>query len=184
MLKNPAYQGSAAFGKTRTGPRRPQLRTHRGQTKTPRRTGSTYDTEPSEQIAIPVPAIVSEELFDAVQATVDREPLARPRTKTWCALSATRLAGMRMLWLCVLRQEGQPQQRQRENSLRVLSLCRYGRVSLRWPSVSARTNKFAPTNSTKPCGTMRANCCAIPRCCGRSTSDDWLHRGAQTVSSR
>jgi site-specific DNA recombinase len=67
MLKNPAYKGSAAFGKTRTGVRRPQLRTGRGRSKTPRRTGSTYDTEPSEQISIPVPAIVSEELFATVQ---------------------------------------------------------------------------------------------------------------------
>ena len=30
MLKNPAYRGSAAFRKTRIGPRRPQLRTHLG----------------------------------------------------------------------------------------------------------------------------------------------------------
>ena len=67
MLKNPAYQGSAAFGKTRTGPRRPQPRTQRGRSKTPRRTGSTYDTDVSEQVSIPVPAIVSEELFAAVQ---------------------------------------------------------------------------------------------------------------------
>ena len=67
MLKNPAYQGSAAFGKTRTGPRRPRLRRQRGDPTTPRRSGSTYDTEPSERISIPVPAIVSEELFAAVQ---------------------------------------------------------------------------------------------------------------------
>ena len=67
MLKNPAYKGFAAFGKTRTGPRRSQLRTHRGHSKTPRRTGSTYDTQTSEQVSIPVPAIVSEELFAAVQ---------------------------------------------------------------------------------------------------------------------
>jgi site-specific DNA recombinase len=67
MLKNPAYKGSAAFGKTRTGPRRPQLRTQRGDPKIPRRTGSTYDTDPTEQVAIPVPAIVSEELFAAVE---------------------------------------------------------------------------------------------------------------------
>lgn len=67
MLKNPAYKGSAAFGKTRSGPRRPQLRTPRGRSTTPRRSGSTYATDPSEQISIPVPAIVSEELFDAVQ---------------------------------------------------------------------------------------------------------------------
>ena len=67
MLKNPAYQGLAAFGKTRTGPRRPSPRTHRGGSKTPRRTGSTYDTDVSEQVSISVPAIVSQELFAAVQ---------------------------------------------------------------------------------------------------------------------
>lgn len=67
MLKNPAYKGFAAFGKTRTGPRRPQLRTQRGHSKTPRRTGSTYDTAASEQLSIPVPTIVSEELFAAVE---------------------------------------------------------------------------------------------------------------------
>jgi site-specific DNA recombinase len=67
MLKNPAYKGTAAFGKTRLGPRRPQLRTQRGQSKTPRRTGSTYDTDASEQLTIAVPAIVSEELFAAVE---------------------------------------------------------------------------------------------------------------------
>jgi len=67
MLKNPAYKGSAAFRKTRIGPRRPQLRTQRGHSKTPRRTGSTYDTDASEQLTIAVPAIVSEELFAAVE---------------------------------------------------------------------------------------------------------------------
>ena len=67
ILKNPAYMGCAAFGKTRTGPRRPRLRTQRAPSTTPRRTCSTYDTEPSEQIPIPVPAIVSESLFAAVQ---------------------------------------------------------------------------------------------------------------------
>ena len=67
MLKNPAYKGSAAFGKTRIGPRRPQLRTPRGHSKISRRTGSTYNTESSEQLSIPVPAIVSEELFDATE---------------------------------------------------------------------------------------------------------------------
>jgi len=67
MLKNPAYKGSAAFGKTRTGPRRLQLRTPRGRPKIPHRTGSTYNTDVSEQISIAVPAIVSEELFSTVE---------------------------------------------------------------------------------------------------------------------
>jgi site-specific DNA recombinase len=75
MLKNPAYKGAAAFGKTRTGPRRPRLRTQRGHSKTPRRTGSTYDTEARDQLTIPVPAIVSEGLFSAVdkQLTENRQ---------------------------------------------------------------------------------------------------------------
>jgi len=67
MLKNPAYKGFAAFGKTRTGPRRSQLRTPRGGSKTPRRTGSTYGTDVADQISIAVPAIVSEEIFSAVE---------------------------------------------------------------------------------------------------------------------
>ena len=67
ILKNPAYYGAAAFGKTRVGPRRPGLRTPRGHSKTPRRTGSTYDTEANEQITIAVPAIISEALFASVQ---------------------------------------------------------------------------------------------------------------------
>ena len=67
MLKNPAYQGSAAFGKTRSGPRRSQLRPFRGHPKTPRCTSSPYATEPNEQISIAVPLIVSKELFAVVQ---------------------------------------------------------------------------------------------------------------------
>jgi site-specific DNA recombinase len=75
MLKNPAYKGSAAFGKTRMGPRRPQLRTQRGHSKTPRRTGSTYDTDASAQLSIAVPAIISAELFEVVhtQLTANRQ---------------------------------------------------------------------------------------------------------------
>jgi len=75
MLKNPAYKGCAAFGKTRTGPRRPQLRTQRGHSKTSRRTGSTYNTNVLEQIVITVPAIVSDDLYAAVatQLTENRQ---------------------------------------------------------------------------------------------------------------
>jgi len=87
MLKNPAYQGAAAFGKTRTGPRRPKLRTQRGDPKVPRRTCSTYDTEPSEQIVIPVSAIVSAELFEAVQEQLTENRLrGRERKRGACYL--------------------------------------------------------------------------------------------------
>ena len=43
MLNNPAYMGSAAFGKTRQGPLRPRLRAHRGKPLHPRQAPSTYD---------------------------------------------------------------------------------------------------------------------------------------------
>ena len=105
MLKNPAYKGSAAFGKTRTGPRRPQLRTQRGHAKTPRRTGSTYDTEASEQLSIPVPAIVSEELFDVVQKQLT-ENRQRGRETKRGAKYFCKACWNAAVWLCVLWQEG------------------------------------------------------------------------------
>ena len=66
MLKNPAYKGSAAFGKTRIGRRRLELRHWRYQADSPRCPYSIYRTSPEEQIEIAVPAIVSQELFEAV----------------------------------------------------------------------------------------------------------------------
>ena len=66
MLKNPAYKGSAAFGKTRVGKRLPQLRPQRGQTEQPRKAYSTYYTPAEDQESIPVPALVEEALFNAV----------------------------------------------------------------------------------------------------------------------
>jgi len=65
LLKNPAYKGSAAFGKTRVGERRPYLRPRRGQPEHPRFAYSVYDQPCQEWVHIPVPAIVDEELFDA-----------------------------------------------------------------------------------------------------------------------
>lgn len=67
ILKNPAYQGQAAFGKTRAGALRPRLREQRGRSMQPRRGYSTYDVSSEEWLSIPVPAIVSEALFSNVQ---------------------------------------------------------------------------------------------------------------------
>jgi len=67
MLKNPAYQGKAAFGKTRVGPMLPRLREQRGRPLEPRRVQSTYSVPTEKWLTIPVPAIVSESLFSTVQ---------------------------------------------------------------------------------------------------------------------
>ena len=69
ILGNPAYAGTAMFGRTRVGPRRETLRRTRrlkeGRVRLP---SSTYRTDASEQIAIAVPAIVESEVFEAARA--------------------------------------------------------------------------------------------------------------------
>jgi site-specific DNA recombinase len=71
-LKNPAYRGTAAFGKTRAGELKPRrLRPRRGRPEQPRRPASRVDTVSEEQILIDVPGLVSEDLFGAVQAQLE-----------------------------------------------------------------------------------------------------------------
>ena len=67
ILKNPAYQGAAAFGKTRQEPLRPRLRAQRNRPVQPRRAVSISDVPPEDWITIPVPALVEPEVFAAVQ---------------------------------------------------------------------------------------------------------------------
>jgi site-specific DNA recombinase len=67
LLKNPAYKGTAAFGKTRSGPLHPRLRPQRGQQMQPRRPVSITDCPVEGWMLIPVPALVDEELFEAVE---------------------------------------------------------------------------------------------------------------------
>jgi len=72
ILKNPAYKGTAAFGKTRSGELKPQrLRPQRGRPEYPRRPVSRVDTPSQDQIFIEVPGLVSVDLFGVVQAQLD-----------------------------------------------------------------------------------------------------------------
>src|SRR3954452_3838611 len=72
MLKNPAYKGTAAFGKTGAGaPKSPRLRPQRGRPEHPRRPASRIETPSEEQISIDVPGLVSAELFEAVRAQLE-----------------------------------------------------------------------------------------------------------------
>ena len=79
ILRNPAYRGQAGFGKTRAGELRPRLRAVRGGSLQPRRARSTYDRPAEDWLLIPVPAIVSDDLFAAVQMQLE-ENLRRART--------------------------------------------------------------------------------------------------------
>src|SRR5205807_2655267 len=65
MLRNPAYKGTAVYGRWQVGPRRPRVRPPRGQPEQPRRAYSVY-AAPEPGITIAVPALVSPELFAVV----------------------------------------------------------------------------------------------------------------------
>lgn len=81
MLRNPAYTGSAGFGKTRVGPSRPRLRPRKGASAQPRRTTRAYPVPTEQWIRVPVPPIVEQDLFDAVrqQLQENRETLRQRR---------------------------------------------------------------------------------------------------------
>lgn len=66
LLRNPAYKGQAVFGKTRSIERRMQLRPGRGRPEHARTSTSRISGKTEEQFIIKVPAIVSEDVFDAV----------------------------------------------------------------------------------------------------------------------
>ena len=83
MLRNPAYRGQAAFGKTKTAER------HGKPTRTTRARGErhgrrlTRHDQPAEQwTLIPVPAIVTEQTFELAQARlVENARFSRRNTK-------------------------------------------------------------------------------------------------------
>lgn len=85
ILNNPAYKGTAAYGRTQAGPRRSRLRPRWGQAAPPRRVSSTYPRSREEWIYLPVPALVEGELFDAVAEQLaenrQRQRERRPGTK-------------------------------------------------------------------------------------------------------
>ncbi len=80
ILKNPAYMGEAAYGKNTTGPRLFRVRAGKGSSEQPRNNVSRYRVEKENWIYIPVPAIIDNNLFDAVQEQItENKKRARSR---------------------------------------------------------------------------------------------------------
>ena len=73
LLRNPAYKGKAAFGKTESIERHALLRSIRGKSSIPRRgKGAHRDKPPADWIAIDVPPLISAEVFDAAAEQLER----------------------------------------------------------------------------------------------------------------
>jgi site-specific DNA recombinase len=70
ILRNPAYIGQAAFGKTKYGPKHLRLRPHKGHREQSRNQYSVYSVPEEEWIHIAVPAIITSALFETVQVQI------------------------------------------------------------------------------------------------------------------
>jgi site-specific DNA recombinase len=80
ILANPAYKGSAAWGKTCRGAMRTRPRPTRGGTGMPRGGKSVYPAPPEKWISIAVPPIVDEALFSAAaEQLAENKKRARER---------------------------------------------------------------------------------------------------------
>jgi site-specific DNA recombinase len=80
MLRNPAYKGTAVYGRWQVGPRRPRLRPARGQPEQPRRPYSVYEAQ-GPGVTIAVPALVSPELFAAVAEQLDENRMRNRQSR-------------------------------------------------------------------------------------------------------
>ena len=97
MLRNPAYAGRAAFGKTRRSDEAPmRTRPIRLAGKTTAGRTKAVDRPPEEWITIPVPPIVTDTTFDLAQRRLEENRrFARRRTK-----EATLLQGLCVCGVC------------------------------------------------------------------------------------
>src|SRR6516164_9564976 len=79
MLRNPAYQGKACFGKTELRPRQRITRPLRQRKGMPRRDSATRERPRQDWIEIPVTPLVSEELFALAQEQLTKNKHFAPR---------------------------------------------------------------------------------------------------------
>ena len=83
ILRNPAYKGTACYGKTRVGPRQRVTRPLRQRGGVASRDSAGHERPREDWIEIPVPAIVSEETFALAEERLEQnKAFSRRRTKT------------------------------------------------------------------------------------------------------
>lgn len=87
MLRNPAYKGTACFGKTEKAERKKVTRPLRKRGGFSPRCSCSRERPKQEWIKIPVPAIINEEIFALAEERLERNKRFSPRhTKEYTAL--------------------------------------------------------------------------------------------------
>jgi site-specific DNA recombinase len=96
ILRNPAYQGKACYGKTERRPRQRITRRLRQRTGLPNRNSAHRERPRSEWIEVPVPALVSEGTFALAQEQSAKNKIHSPRR----TIEPTLLQGMLVCQRC------------------------------------------------------------------------------------
>jgi site-specific DNA recombinase len=96
MLRNPAYRGIACYGKTELRPRQRITRPLRQRKGLPSRDSAGHERPRMEWIEVPVPALVSEEMFALAQEQLEKNKRHSPRR----TVEPTLLQGMLVCEQC------------------------------------------------------------------------------------
>src|ERR1700688_1504965 len=96
MLRNPAYRGTACYGKTEQRPRQRITRPLRQRKGLPSRDSAGHERPRTEWIEVPVPALVSEEVFTLAQEQLEKNKHHSPRR----TIEPTLLQGMLVCEQC------------------------------------------------------------------------------------
>jgi len=96
MLRNPAYRGTACYGKTELRPRQRITRPLRQRKGLPSRDSAGHERPRKEWIEVPVPALMSEEMFALAQEQLEKNKHHSPRR----TIEPTLLQGMPVCEQC------------------------------------------------------------------------------------
>ena len=96
LLRNPAYQGRACYGKTELRPRQRITRPLRQRQGMPSRNSASHERPREDWIEVPVPALVSEETFALAQEQLEKNKHHSPRR----TIESTLLQGMLVCQQC------------------------------------------------------------------------------------
>lgn len=146
MLKNPAYKGHAAFGRKKTGARIPSIRPRRDSSPQPKEYSSRYSVDKVDWIYIPVPAIVDENLFDAVQEQLEEN---KKRARAYNKGEIYLLQGLLVCKCCGRACCGRR------------SIKRYANKETVYLSYRCTGTDSARFGGTKMCNNKQVNCAAI-----------------------